>query len=51
MPHYIQYFGPNNVEGVAENRVEVEMSCKDVDGAVLRWVEVDGARLRWGKVY
>ena len=47
----MQYFGSNNVEGVAENRVEVEMSCKDVGGAVLRWVEVDGGRLRWGKVY
>ena len=31
--NYVQYFGSNIVEGVAESWVEVEMS----------WVEVDGA--------
>ena len=26
LPNYVQYFGPNNVEGVAESWVEAEMS-------------------------
>ena len=34
LPIYVQYFGSNNVEGVAESWMEAEMS----------WVEVDGAR-------
>ena len=33
LPNYVRYFGSNNVEGVAESWVEVQMS----------WVEVDGA--------
>ena len=33
LPNYVQYLGSNIVEGVAESRVEVEIS----------WVEVDGA--------
>ena len=33
LPNYVQYFGSNTVEGVAESRVEAEMS----------WVEVGGA--------
>ena len=33
LPNYVQYFGSNNVEGVAESWVEAEMS----------WVEVDEA--------
>ena len=33
LSNYVQYFGSNNVEGVAESWVEVEKS----------WVEVDGA--------
>ena len=33
LPNYVQYFGSNIVEGVAESWMEVEMS----------WVEVDGA--------
>ena len=32
LPYYVQYFGSNNVEGVAENWVEAEMS----------WVELVG---------
>ena len=32
LPNYVQYFGSNIVEGVAESWVEAEMS----------WVEVDG---------
>ena len=31
LPNYLQYFGSNNVEGVAESWVEAEMG----------WVEVD----------
>ena len=30
LPNYVQYFGSNNIEGVAESWVEAEMS----------WVEV-----------
>ena len=39
LPYYVQYFGSNIVDGVAEGWVEAEMS----------WVEVDGAewRLKW----
>ena len=33
LPNYVQYFGANLVEGVAESWVKAEMS----------WVEVDGA--------
>ena len=35
-PNYVQYFGSNIVEGVAESWVVTEVS----------WVEVDGARWR-----
>ena len=33
LPDYVRYFGSNNIEGVADSWVEVQMS----------WVEVDGA--------
>ena len=36
LPSYVQYFGFNSVEGIAENWVEAEMS----------WVEVVGAGWR-----
>ena len=36
LPNYVQYFGSNIVDGVAESWVDIEMS----------WVEVDGARWR-----
>ena len=36
LPNYVQYFGSNIVEGVAERWVEAQMS----------WVEVDGAGWR-----
>ena len=52
--HYVQYFGSNIVEGVAESWVEakmgwveVEMSWVEVDGAGWSCVEVDGAGWRW----
>ena len=36
LPNYVQYFGSNIVEGVADSWFEAEMS----------WVEVDGAGWR-----
>ena len=35
---YVQYFGSNIVEDVAESWVEAEMSWVEVDGAGWRWV-------------
>ena len=31
LPNYVQYFGSNNVEGVAESWVEAEMSLVEMD--------------------
>ena len=42
LPNYVQYFGPNNVEGVVESWVEAEMSWVEVDGGGRSWVEVYG---------
>ena len=36
----MRYFGSNNVEGVAESWVEIEMSWVGVDGGGWSWVEV-----------
>ena len=33
LPNYVQYFGSNNAEGVAENGLEAQMSWVKVDGA------------------
>ena len=33
LPDYVRYFGSNNVEGVADSWVEVQMSWMKVDGA------------------
>ena len=38
----MQYFGCNNVEGVAESWVEAGMSWIDVDGAGWKCVEWSG---------
>ena len=38
LPNYVQYFGPNIVEGVAESWVETDMSWVEVDGAGWSWV-------------
>ena len=38
----MQYFGSNNVEGVEESWVKVEMSWVEVDGAEWRWIWVHG---------
>ena len=43
----MQYFGCNNIEGVAESWVDAEMSLVEVDGGVWSRVEVDGAGWRW----
>ena len=34
LPNYARYFGSNIIEGIAENWMEVDMSCVEVDGAV-----------------
>ena len=34
LPNYMQYFGCNNIEGVAESWVDAEMSLVEVDGGV-----------------
>ena len=47
LPNYVQYFGSNIVEGVAESWVETEMSLVEVNGAGWRWLEVDGAGWGW----
>ena len=44
---YVQYFGSNIVEGVAERWVVAEMSWVEMDGAEWSWVEVDGSGWRW----
>ena len=33
LPKYMQYFGSNNVEGVAESWVDAEANRVEVDGA------------------
>ena len=38
LSNYVQYFGSNIVEGVAESWVETEMSWMEVDGGEWRWV-------------
>ena len=38
LPNYVQYFGSNVVEGVAESWVEAEINWVGVDGAGWRWV-------------
>ena len=48
LPDYVQYFGSNIVESVAESWVEAEMSWVEVE---MSWVEVDGAGWSWVEVY
>ena len=38
MPNYVQYFGSNVTEDVAESWEEIEISWVEVDGAGWRWV-------------
>ena len=42
LPNQVQYFGSNNVEGVEESWVEVEMFWVEVDGAGWRWMDLKG---------
>ena len=42
LPNYVQYFGSNIFEGVAESWVETEISWVEVDGAEWRWMELGG---------
>ena len=53
----MQYFGSNNVEGIAESWVEAEISWVEVNWAGWRlkwagwrWMEVDGGRWNWVEV-
>ena len=44
LPNYVEYFGSNIVEGVAENWVEAEMSWVEVEMSWRwRWMELGGA--------
>ena len=47
LPNYMQYFGSNIVEGVAESWVEAEISWVEVE---MSWVEVDGTGWSWVEV-
>ena len=47
LPNYLQYFGSNIVEGVAESWLEAEMSWVEVDGAGRKWMELGGAGWKW----
>ena len=44
----MQYFGSNNTEGVAESKVEAEMSWVEVE---MSWVEVDVVGWSWVEVH
>ena len=45
LPNYVQYFGSNNVEGVAVSWVEAEMNWVEVE---MSWMKVNGAALEVG---
>ena len=47
LPNYMQYFGSNIVEGVAESWVEAEMSWVELGGG---WNELGGGGWIWVKV-
>ena len=52
-PNYMQYFGSNIVEGVAESWVEAQMSWVEVDEAWWRWVHglvIHTFKTPWGKL-
>ena len=46
LPNYVQYFGSNIVERVAESWVEAEMSWIEVGGAAWRWMKLGGGGYR-----
>ena len=50
LPNYVRYFGPYNVEDVAESCLEAEMNWVELGGsggARWRWVVVDGVAWGW----
>ena len=47
LPNYVQYFGSNIVEGVAEDWLDAEMSWVEVE---MSWVVLDGAGWSWVEV-
>ena len=47
LPHYVQYFGSNIVEGVSESLVKAGMSWVEVGVTDWSWVDVDRAGWRW----
>ena len=46
----MRYFGSNNLEGVAESWVEVEMGWIKMGGAEWRWVELVAGGWSWVEV-
>ena len=57
LPNYVRYFGSNNVEGVAEDWVEVQISWlekgggwNEPGGVAWKWVEVGGDGWSWVEV-
>ena len=40
LPNYVEHFGSNIVEGIAESWVEAEMSWVEVDGTEWSWIEL-----------
>ena len=47
LPNYLQYFGANIVEGVAESWVEAEIGWVEVGGARWGWMELGGGGWIW----
>ena len=45
--NYLQYFGSNNPEGVAESWVEAEMGWMELGGTRWRWMDLGGAGGGW----
>ena len=50
LSNYVQYFGSNNIESVAESWVEAEMSWVELGGAGWSWVELGGGGWNWVEV-
>ena len=50
LPNYVQYFGSNIVESVAENWVETEMSWVEVHGAGWSWMKLGVGGWSWVEV-
>ena len=50
LPNHMQYFGSNNVEGVAVSWVEAKMKWMEVDGAGWSWIVLGEGGWRWMEV-